>query len=360
MLSSTDLEKPKVAAQVKRLLAAVNRSSGSSGYLKDLFLQKYDGFDAMFNYEAVVLETNVELAKQGKEPLYAIYPSDGLAIADSPLAYVDKNDARKKELFLKLQAYLLSPAIQQEILQQGRRVGVAGDELKSPNTTVFNPEAGIQTSQFLNQIRYPKSEVIQQALDLYQSAFRKPSMTVYCLDYSGSMKGEREEGLKTAMRLILDQSEAKKSLLQASPEDITMVVTFSDRTLDAWEVKGNNPDKLQKLWSDINARAPEGGTAIFTAANQALDLIKQKGALEKYFPAIILMTDGESNTGASFEQFQEHLQQAALGKDVPIYAIVFGEASTDQLNALTQATSGKVFDGKKDLTRAFREAKGYN
>jgi len=59
--------------------------------------------------------------------------------------------------------------------------------------------------------------VIRQALDLYQSAFRKPSLTVYCLDYSRSMDGERIESLKSAMRRILDQDLARQSLLQASP-----------------------------------------------------------------------------------------------------------------------------------------------
>ena len=54
------------------------------------------------------------------------------------------------------------------------------------------------------------------------------------------------------------------------------------------------------------------------------------------------------------------MQQLGLSADVPVMAILFGEASTQQLDQVTQATSGKVFDGKKDLTRAFREAKGYN
>lgn len=31
---------------------------------------------------------------------------------------------------------------------------------------------------------------------MYQTELRKPSATVYCLDYSGSMAGEREKTLK--------------------------------------------------------------------------------------------------------------------------------------------------------------------
>lgn len=360
ILSSSDLAKPIVRSNIKRILGSVNRSSGSSGFLKDLFLEKYDNYDAMFNYEAVLIETNQELDRQGKEPLYIVYPSDGLAIADSPLGYVDSGDASKSVIFKKLQDYLLSSPIQQKIVGQGRRVGTIGDELKSADVAIFNPDWGIRTTQFLNIIHYPKAEVIQEALDLYQTSFRKPSFTVYVLDYSGSMRGERESRLKTAMKMILNQQEAKRSLLQASPDDVTVVVTFSDRILDDWTVVGNSAPELNKLIGEIDTRAPDGGTAIFTAVMQGFDHFKQKGGLAKYFPAMILMTDGESNTGASFEDFKNHIQQLSLGCDIPVYAILFGEASTDQLDQITKQTSGKVFDGKQDLTRAFRESKGYN
>lgn len=360
ILTSADLQKPDVQAKIKKILGSVNRSSGSSGFLKDLFLQKYDSYDAMVNYEAVIIETNQELAKQNKEPLYAIYPTDGLAIADSPLGLVNGSDPKKAELFKKLQDYLLSGPVQQEIVQQGRRVGAIGEEVKGANPAVFNPEWGINVAQFYNQIKYPKADVIREALDLYQSTFRKPSLTVYVLDYSGSMEGEREQGLKTAMRLILNQEEAKKSLLQSSPDDVTEVITFSDRVLNKWTVKGNAPAQLDQLLQNVENEHPNGGTAIFTAVGQALDDIRQQPDLAKYFPAVILMTDGESNTGDSFEQFQAHVRQLNTGVDVPVMAILFGEASTEQLDQITHTTAGKLFDGKKDLTRAFREAKGYN
>lgn len=360
ILGSSDLQKPAVRAKIQKILGSVNRSSGSSGFLKDLFLEKYDAYDAMVNYESVVIEANQALVQQGKEPLYAVYPSDGLAIADSPLGFIDHGDAKKAELFKKLQDYVLSAPVQQQMMQLGRRVGPVGDEMKGADAAVFNPDWGIGSGQFLNQIKYPKAEVIREALDLYQTAFRKPSLTVYVLDYSGSMQGQREEGLKTAMRMILNQEEAKRSLLQASPNDVSEVVTFSDRVLDEWAVHGNKPNELDGLWAQINARRPEGGTAIFTAILEAMNRIKQQPGLSGYFPSVILMTDGMSNTGASFEDFQSQVQQMGLGVDVPVMAILFGEASTEQLDQLTRATSGKVFDGTKDLTRAFREAKGYN
>lgn len=132
MLTSADLNKPSLQAKIKRLYSAVNRSAGSSGFLKDLFLNKYEQYDAMMNYEAVIIETNRELTAQGKEPLYVVYPSDGLAIADAPLAYVDQGNADTLVTFKKLQAFLLSEPIQKEVLALGRRIAPVGSGHQTP------------------------------------------------------------------------------------------------------------------------------------------------------------------------------------------------------------------------------------
>jgi Ca-activated chloride channel family protein len=359
VLTSAHLRNSTVQGKIKRILGTVNRSAGSSGFLKDLFLQKYENYDAMVNYEAVVIETNQALVAQGKEPLVVIYPADGLAIADSPLGYVDRNDPAKAALFKKLQEYLLSDPIQQEILKQGRRIGPVGVELKGADKALFNPDWGISLSRFLSPIKYPKADVIREALDLYQTSLRKPSFTVYCLDFSGSMQGEREEGLKTAMQNILQQDRARKSMLQATARDVTVVLTFSDHILNEWKVQGNDPARMRELSAGIQASRPNGGTDIYTPIMRGLDLIHDQADRDHYFPSIILMTDGESNTGASFEAMQKHRQQTAQ-TGVPVFAIQFGEASPDQLKRIATETQAKLFDGKSDLSRAFRDAKGYN
>lgn len=67
---------------MKELLRGINRSSGSSGWLKELFLN--GKYDAMVNYESLILETNKILVSRGEEPLYLVYPIDGIVISDSP------------------------------------------------------------------------------------------------------------------------------------------------------------------------------------------------------------------------------------------------------------------------------------
>ena len=59
-----------------------------------------DTNDSMVNYESLVIQADKALTAKNKEPLLAVYPSDGIAISDSPLAYVDrrqdKEDAFKR------------------------------------------------------------------------------------------------------------------------------------------------------------------------------------------------------------------------------------------------------------------------
>jgi len=373
-VTSDNLHDPNVQEKVKEILGLINRSAQSSGFLKDLFLQRYNDFDGMFNYESLLIEANTGstdangdhvkgLLDNGQEALFAIYPKDGLAIADSPLGFVDHGNARKAQLFEKLQQYLLSDDVQKQLLSRGRRIGLAGTlNQTNVDTSVFNKDWGIDLSRTIVPIRFPAPAVIQEAIDLYQTGFRKGSFTAYCLDFSGSMIGDGEAQLKRAMATLLDQDQAKNYLLQASPDDITAVLTFNDKVINAtdipgWTVRGNASVDMTSLLRRIEQQQAGGGTAIYSCAAQALRTMKGTG-IDNRFPAVILMTDGMSNVG-SLDELTSAVRETGLS-DVPVYAITFGEASFDQLNTIAAQTGAKVFDGKTDLVGAFRQAKGNN
>lgn len=353
-ITKADLQKEDLKKNVRELLSGINRTSGSSGWLKDLFLK--GGYDAMVNYEALIIETNQELIRQGKEPLYVVYPYDGLVIADSPLGYINKGDSKKEENFKKFQDYLLSDKIQSEILQYGRRTGFGG-MLGNTDPKVFNPDWGIDTKKVLSPIKLPASDVIEEALNLYQTQFKKPSVTVFCLDFSGSMAGNGETQVKKAMHTLLEQDLAKNYFLQSSPDDVIAVVPFSDRIFDTWQVKGNNPDDLNGLLQKIDSLSPDGGTDIYSPVMTAREFISQANT-EGYIASIVLMTDGNSNTGASFSDLQQ--LWANSKNEIPVFSIMFGDASEKQLGSIADLTRAKVFDSKNDLIGAFRNVRGYN
>jgi Ca-activated chloride channel family protein len=356
VLTMEDLAKPQVAENVRQLLGTVNRTVGSSGYLKDTFVQQSDLYDGMVNYETMVIAANQELARLGKEQLYVIYPTDGLSIADSPLGYISKGDAAKEQVFLKLQAYLKDGPQQDQMLATGHRTGSLGITVPNANPNVFQPAYGFDTTTNLPIINKPSAEVIREALVLYQTAFRKPSLTIYILDYSPSMNGTPLEQMKSGMRTVLDQDVARTYFLQTSPRDVTIAIPFDDGILGTQKVEGNNPEQLRAMSEWLTSLSTRSGTNFYNPLVMALPMIKQYD-YENYNVAIVLMTDGESS--GSVDQFNRDAQRLGL-TGIPVYSIMFGSAQSSQLDVLAKGSAGKVFDGRKDLIGSFREVKGYN
>lgn len=355
VLSTEDLNQTQVQDQTRALLNLVNRSSGSSGWLKDLFLERYDTLDGMINYEAVIIEANQELENQGKTPLQAIYLEDGLVVADSPLAYLDKGDEKKEEAFLKLQEYLTSDDVSQELLSQGRRtsLGLAVDTSQNNLDQVFKSDWGIKADIPFVTLRYPTKEVIEEMLNLYQISLRKPSLTVYVVDVSGSMAGEGLDSLKEAMQTIVDQESAKQYFLQASPRDISIVIPFNNEVGESRRFEGNDEETIRNFSLMIQGLQAGGGTDMYSPLLRAFEIINEEENITEYFPAVILMTDGRSAN-------EQLLDQLSNNQDIPVFPIMFGQAEEEQLDKIVEITTGRVFDGRENLVDAFRQAKGYN
>jgi Ca-activated chloride channel family protein len=342
--------------RTKRILGAVNRSAGASGFLRDLFLKEYDRYDGMVNNESAVMTANRQLTTEGREPLYVIYPVDGLAIADWPLGFIDRGDQEKADLFAKFQQFLLSDEVQQELLGLGRRTELGINPINA-DPAIFNPDWGIDINRAIVPITPPSAEVILEALTLYQTVLRKPSFTVYCLDFSGSMDGKGEKQLKEGMTVLLEPDQASRYLLQTGANDITIVIPFDSNVMAEWRIEGNDPAVLRDLLAKVNETQTDGGTNIYSPVIAALDAMESVN-LETYSPAVILLTDGRSNEG-SWGELEARLAEESPG-NVPVYSILFGDASEDQLERIADATFGRVFDGRSDLIGALRQARGYN
>jgi len=345
VLTKEMVEDPQLQSEVTALLAGVDRSSGSSEWLKELFLK--GDYDAMVNYESLIITTNEALEAEGKEPLHVVYLEDGLSIADSPLGYVDHGDKAKEEAFLKLQEYLLSEDIQAKISDLGRRTGYG-------TTSTITDRWGVQPSRILSPMKMPAPEVINLSLELYQTQFRKPSFTVYVLDYSDSMKDDGWEELQQAMETILIQDNAKKYLLQAEKNEVNHLILFSSDIKAQVQATGNQD--IESLYQTVEASPFAGGTRMYVALEEAVSILNNTD-LSGYNPAIIVMTDGMSQMNRD-KDFIEAYQK--MNKDIPIFSIMFGEADESQLEELAQLSYGRVFDGRKDLIGAFRSVKGYN
>jgi Ca-activated chloride channel homolog len=353
VLTTDDLKGPALDV-VGRLLRGVERSSGSSGWLADLYIESANkGFtyDAMWNYEAVIKETNDRLRQSNHELLWAVYPSDGVSIADSPLGFVERGRGPEvKDFFDKLQAYLLTPDVQARIAATGRRVGVDKAAAASPEADWnFDP------SRLVTGIPVPEPKTIQMALNLYQETLRQPSLTALCLDFSGSMQGDGESQLRHAVEFLLTPERASEVLVQWSKRDHIIAIPFNGAVINSWEGSGEAADQA-KLKSDLLQVPADGGTDMYACVRQAMQTMKPLMGGKDSLPAIVIMTDGRSE-GSPNDVLSGRPEE---DQRIPIFGITFGSADKSQLDALAKATGGRVFDGTKDLTSAFRAVRGYN
>ena len=350
VLTEEDLQNEKLQEDLKTLFTGMERSSGSEDFLEELFLN--GDYEAVVSYESSIININKQLVAKGEEPLYAIYPVDGVSISDSPFEYIDNKDANKKEIFLDLQSYLLSNEGQKLLQEDGKRTWYGGTS-ENVDKTIFNPDWGIDTTTYISPIKYPSTKVIKAALNLYQTALRKPVHVAFCLDYSGSMSGAGYNELVSAMEYILTEK-AANDLIQFSNKDKIDIIPFASTTYKPWSTLDGT--QTQELLYNIKNSKPSGTTALYPAAIDALELLKNEN-MNEYNVSVVLMTDGAGNVGSFGELRNEY---SLINKKIPIYSITFGSASEYQLKEIANLTNAKVFDGKADLVRAFKEVRGYN
>lgn len=323
---------------ITAMLAGVARSSGSSDWLKDVTIA--GGYPAMVNYEALILSANRQLEAAGEEPFTVVYPTDGLTVADSPLAFVADNgqsrrdEALQEQAFLDLQAYLLSPDVQEQIAATGRCIDGAPD---------------------LETVTLPDGEALTATLNLYQTDFKRPAFNIYLLDYSGSMAGKGRENLIAGLSQIMDQKEAAKTLVQAADDETNVFIMFGTTPAEPLIARGGA--ELEALQGEFSKHPPKGGTAIFESLTAALDMLEEID-LERVSPAIYLFADGAANGEMDFGAFKDIYE--TCGIDVPVYAIRYGDADPEELQAIADLTLGRVVDGRYDPGAAFRSVKGYN
>ena len=352
-ITAADLAKPELQAQLKTILSGVNRSSGSSDWLKDLYLSAPDRYDAMVNYEAVILRANEKLAPADK--LTLIYPRDGMISADYPLMLLNGD---KREAYTKLVTTLKAALFQRDVLSAAF-LRPANPEVAAASAL---PSAAVAELGFPNRL-----EVIDAVLGAYQSQWRKPATSIFVLDLSGSMRGQRLSSMRDALKL-LSGADASSAAATASArysafqsrERVVLITFASDVSAPVWvRFEADKIDAARtELRRQADAMVADGGTAIYSALAAAEDLARQELAREPdRFVSIVLLTDGESNAGLKVDEFRARYSS---GLPARIFPILFGEGNVAEMQQIAQLSGGREFDGRKfQLGQVFKEIRGY-
>lgn len=327
-------------------------TAGSSGWLADQFTTHPDKVDGIINYESVLMGLNT----QGSD-LAIVTPSDGVVTSDYPLTLLTSADPAKKALFDKLSAWLTSPKTQQRIVADThRRPGVAGVD----TGTTF-PSGLLFETPFPNTL-----DVANSLISAYLNVARAPAQTIFVLDTSGSMQGDRMVALQTALKSLAgtDTSTSGSFAAFRSRERVTLLPFSSHpgtpKTIDMPDTdKAAEYTSIRRYADDLNA---DGGTAIYDSVTEAYKIaLKQKAERPGTFISIVLMTDGENTEGSTANQFENRFKQIgenAIG--IPTFVVQFGNGDPAELKGIADLTGGQIFDASNgDLTRAFREIRGY-
>jgi Ca-activated chloride channel family protein len=327
-------------------------TSGSSGWLAEAYIDSQDKLNAIVNYESVLMQLNA--GGQLREKLVLIYPSEGVISADYPLMLL--NEA-KREAYMKVVDYLRKPEVQTRIMNETQRRPVI-PQVKA--SAAFG-------DTLLIELPFPdRLEIVDRILFAYLDQHRRPAHVYFVLDVSGSMAGERLDGLRTAMYNLAGQDRSLSGQFArfASREKVTLI-TFSSQVREVrnFEIAGpvEQAPAIAQIKSLIANLEAGGGTAIYSALQRAYELAaKDHDAEPDRYYSIVLLTDGENNEGITPDRFASFYNSLSPQvRATKVFPVLFGSASEAEMKALAEMSAGLMFDGKKSLASAFKSIRGY-
>ncbi|MGW2957422.1 substrate-binding domain-containing protein [Streptomyces sp. NPDC001220] len=329
----TDADVSKATPRLKKFFKGQTLTSGSSGWLASAYRRRGD-VDALLNYESVL---------KGIPGLTVIRPADGVITADYPLSSLSASSADTREDVRRVAEDLRTTAVQKLLTDTTHR---------RPVVASVPPAAGLDTSR-RRELPFPGSKSVADGLiSAYENELRRPSRTVYVLDTSGSMEGDRLARLKKALTDLTGDFRDR--------EEVTLMPFGSDvKNVSTHVVDPADPDTgLNAIREDTDALRADGDTAIYTSLEKAYDQLR---ADRDTFTSIVLMTDGENTTGAEAGEFDDFYRGLSTGRrNIPVFPILFGDSSRTELQHIAALTGGRLFDAQQgSLDGAFEEIRGY-
>ncbi|UOE22195.1 VWA domain-containing protein [Thermobifida halotolerans] len=330
-------------------------TAGSSGWLAEEYTRRarQGELDGMINYESVLL--SLDHSGELGQPMRIVHPADGVVTADYPLSLLATAADEAAEDYHTLVDHLTSPEIQEEIRVRTHRRPLAP-----------GGQAAAQDFPAVTELPFPaRAEVVDQLVDAYFDRIRRPARTVYVMDVSYSMRGERIEGLRSAMHTLAGtdtDSLADRYLRFYGREEVTLIAF--DGTVHpprTFTVPPEDPDPvLADISATVDGLSLGSATAVYDALAAAYGELDDVD--EDEFTSIVLLTDGEVNEGMDFPEFRDgfHPRLSEEKRDIPVFTVLFGEANTEEMTELSALGGGRVFDARETpLAEVFREIRGY-
>ncbi|MFD3684694.1 substrate-binding domain-containing protein [Nocardiopsis sp. NPDC058631] len=360
-LESDDVE--RVRPELEAFFEGQEVTAGSSGWLSEAFERRArEGrpVDGLINYESVLLSLNASGVLE--EPLALVHPADGAVTADYPLTLLPDASEDTVSAYERLVEDLLSGETQQRIADDTWRRPVGQEALLRADVPP------------LVELPFPAHQrVVDDLVADYVGVLRRPARTVYVLDVSGSMQGERIDQLRSALESLTGAdggSLARRTQAFQEREVVTLLPFATEPGEPRTFVMGpgSSDAAAEDLLTEVRSLEADGETATYDALREAYALLEDGsaeaaagGSDDRYLTSVVLMTDGEVNLGWDLEEFEQSLE--GLPREVattPVFTVLFGESDASEMSNVAEVTGGRVFDAREEeLEQIFREIRGY-
>ncbi len=337
-LTLADVEDPTARGQVREIQSSVVHYGDTTLFFAEQLAARGPAFaSAVAMEETTLVDYNTRLRKGGKR-LVAIYPKEGTFFSDNPLIVLDAPwvSADQKAGAAKVVEFLTSPDVQSKVMTAGFRPS----DTSVPLAGSLTKENGVDGTLPKRLLSLPEPKVLARIRELWRED-RKPADIVLVLDTSGSMGDED--------KLAQAQEGLKRFLTQLSPRDRVALIAFADQSTLVQPFAEMTPAARSTLENSISGLFADGGTAVYDATIDGIDLLLQQ-ADPKHIAAAVVLTDGEDNkSAANVDDVIAKLAATSEAGSVRVFTIAYGTAANrDALSAVAKAGGGKQYDGDPD------------
>jgi len=297
------------------------------------------------------------------EPLVLIYPREGLSTASYPFMLL--NEARRHN-YNKVLGFLKGPIAQhwlaRHTLRRPTNPQVAAKmlghfpPLPSPPDSTFTPDRAFS----------------EGLLDIYLGEFRPPQTSAFLLDTRATMQGPEREQLIAALQNLASEPRTLSGRVDhMGPRDRLWVLPFAEQIgqgqwfqtppMSSGVLSTPQPQSLSEFKpyiTGLQTQNGQTGSALTESILAALTLMQSERAQKPlYRYSVVALTDGSGVSSDSLAHFQQaYAQLPPATHKIPVFWILFGNASQKNIQTLINLTGGKVFDARNTpLSKAFRE-----
>lgn len=332
-VTAEEIRQPIVQASVGAFEGAVTWFSNNTNTLGQTMKERGTTYlGAAVMYESTVVQ-------YGGGEIVPIYPLEGTFMATHPACINQTAVSEAQEAARLFRDYLLSEAGQQAALASGLRPVNTAVSIAAP----LDASRGVDPDQPQIIFNAPSVETIYAVQEVWQEA-RKDVNLVMLLDTSGSMRGNKIDGMKAA---------AEQFVQQMGDDDYLTLVGFSTvpTLLIDHEQVGPNRDRIINTIRNLEA---QGDTSLFDAIGQGATYVSNTTS-PNTTNAMVVLSDG-LDTSSIFHTFGDSLINAATANNTTIFTIAYGDdADENVLSNLALRGNGNYFQGDEASIAAIYE-----